>query len=113
MEWAGTQASLGSLFGEFPMIGLNRRTPMKPVSVLAAGILALSVVIAATPGLAAPPHVVVRGATRILPPPAYINNYGADWGDPLNFYGSPVSRYYDPIGKVPDMRYYGPPPVDL
>lgn len=86
---------------------------MKTTAILAAGTLSLGLALSAAPVLAAP-HIIVRGATRILPPPAYTYNYyGADWGDPLDFYGNPLDRYYDPIGKIPDTRYYGPQPVDL
>ncbi|MEO8882061.1 MAG: hypothetical protein ABI377_01370 [Devosia sp.] len=77
---------------------------------LAAGSAAL------TPAVARPPHVIVRGATPILPPPAYVygNGYSAyDWYDYTGLNGDPFAPYYDPSGHVPDTRYYGPKAVDL
>jgi hypothetical protein len=71
--------------------------------------------VAATPAAAQPPRVIVRGATPILPPAPYVFNgnpsYG--WYDPSGIYEDPFSRYYDPAGKIPDDRYYGPKAVDL
>ena len=79
-------------------------------ALLAAGSAAL------TPAVAQPPHIIVRGATPILPPPAYVygNGYSTyDWYDYTGVNGDPFAPYYDPAGHVPDTRYYGPKAVDL
>jgi hypothetical protein len=68
--------------------------------------------LAASPA-AAQSRVIVRGAHPILPP-AYSYSYGGAFADsPGYIWGSPQDRYYDPAGKFPDHRYYGPPAVDL
>ncbi len=65
------------------------------------------------PAVAAPMHVIVRGARPLLPPPAFDYAYGGDWNDYSGAYGDPSSRYYDPAGATPDWRYHGPLAVDL
>jgi len=67
--------------------------------------------IATVPTQAAPPRVIVRGATPILPDNSF--GFGGAYASPGYFYGNPVDRYYDPVGKFPDWRYFGPPAVDL
>lgn len=60
----------------------------------------------------AAPRIIVRGATPLLPDNSY--NYGGDYSaGPAYFYANPLDPYYDPAGKTPDWRYYGPPAVDL
>lgn len=70
---------------------------------------------ALTPAAAQPPHIIVRGATPILPPPAYVFGNGSayDWYDYTGINDDPFSPYYDPAGRIPDTRYYGPKAVDL
>ena len=91
------------------------------MKILASAVCALALLAGAgfiaAPAMARPLHVTVRGATPILPPDAY--GYGAGYGygasspEDYDFYGNPTSRGYDPAGKFPDYRYFGPPAVDL
>jgi hypothetical protein len=64
----------------------------------------------------AAPRVVVRGAYPLVAP-SYRYGYGYGPGDytsnPGYIWGNPADRYYDPAGRVPDTRYYGPPAVDM
>lgn len=69
----------------------------------------------ASPALAQPARIIVRGATPILPPPAFVyDNNGGYYANPDRVFGEdPNSPFYDHAGKYPDYRYYGPPAVDL
>jgi len=68
----------------------------------------------AMPALAQAPHVIVRGAHPYYVEPLPFSDYGGGYyGSPAYLYGDPLDRYYDPAGKIPDERYYGPPAVDL
>jgi hypothetical protein len=58
--------------------------------------------------------VIVRGAHPILPPSYYGYAPGYSQSDPYWMYGeSDLDPNFQPAGKVPDWRYYGPPAVDL
>ena len=79
-------------------------------------LVALLIAGLAAPALAQTPRAVVRGARPlyVAPPPPV--DYGFDYSyydSPQYIYGDPLDRYYDPAGKVPDDRYYGPPAVDM
>ena len=87
---------------------------MRILSTALCAVALLGGVAAAAPAIAAPAQVIVRGATPILPPSGYGFSPGGDYAnDPAYIYGDPLDRYYDPAGKIPDSRYYGPPAVDL
>jgi len=84
-------------------------TPVWCALALAAGVVA-----PITAANARPLHVIVRGATPILPPDYY--GYAPDYtgGNPYWMYGeSEFDPNFTPAGKIPDWRYYGPPAVDM
>jgi hypothetical protein len=85
---------------------------MSKLPKLAAAALLIAATATAGPALAAPLHVIVRGATPLAEPtPGFVfdNDSGTEYG----FHGDPLNRYYDPTGIIPDTRYYGPPAVDM
>lgn len=69
----------------------------------------------AVPAAAQAPRVIVRGAHPLYVEPTPFSDYsgGGYYGSPQYLYGDPLDRYYDPAGKIPDYRYFGPPAVDL
>jgi hypothetical protein len=69
----------------------------------------------AAPALAQP-RVIVRGAHPYYTAPVPFSGFSGSnfagssefiWGD------HPLNRYYDPAGRFPDHRYFGPPAVDM